>query len=335
MATTALAPRRTESLTTVRDLLEKSKPQLLDALPSRITPDRMARVALTSLRKNPALLDCDPNSILKAVFEAAQLGLEPDGVLGHAYLIPYKTECQLVPGYRGRMDLARRSGEVLSIAVELVRIGDEFDWQLGDSPRIYHKPSADPHRESLEITHVYAIAQLRGGGVQRCVMTRAQIDKHAQRYSAAVKAKRKDSPWNDELGVEWMMRKTVLIQLCKMLPVSVEVQRLYNREESLLYGDGGAGGPQTSRVATLGGLDDLTDRLLGGDDTPDAAADAGETPEPRPNPLDCGECGAMLVGGDPDVNPARYRCGTVYRNGYLAEQTPECAAAVPADAPEA
>jgi recombination protein RecT len=36
------------------------KAQIAAALPRHMTPDRMARIALTELRKNPDLMQCDP-----------------------------------------------------------------------------------------------------------------------------------------------------------------------------------------------------------------------------------------------------------------------------------
>jgi len=100
---------------TIQDLLKRMEPQIRKALPKHLEPERLARIALTEIRKNPKLLECSRESLLGAVMTAAQLGLEP-GVLGHAYLIPYwnnKTksyEVQFQIGYKGLLDLVRRSG---------------------------------------------------------------------------------------------------------------------------------------------------------------------------------------------------------------------------------
>src|SRR5580698_617148 len=86
---------------TFRQLLDQSKGQIANALPRHIDADKMMRVVMTSLQKNPALMDCDQGSVIGAVIEASQLGLMPDGILGEAYLVPYRGKCQLQPGYRG------------------------------------------------------------------------------------------------------------------------------------------------------------------------------------------------------------------------------------------
>ena len=77
----------------VRGLLEKMKGQFEMALPKHVTPDRLIRVALTAVQNTPKLLECDRRSLLSAVMTCAQLGLEPDGVLGQAYLVPFRARC--------------------------------------------------------------------------------------------------------------------------------------------------------------------------------------------------------------------------------------------------
>ena len=69
---------------------------------------------------------------------AAQMGLEP-GVNGQGYLIPYKTTCTFVPGWKGIVDIANRSGRS-SVWTGAVFVGDEFDYAMGDRPFITHKP---------------------------------------------------------------------------------------------------------------------------------------------------------------------------------------------------
>ena len=52
--------------------------ELGKALPSFITPERFVRIAVTSMRLNPKLAECSQMSILGALFQSAQLGLEPN-----------------------------------------------------------------------------------------------------------------------------------------------------------------------------------------------------------------------------------------------------------------
>ena len=101
--------RQGTKLLTVKNLLERAKPAMTGVLPKHITADKMVRVALGAVRTTPQLLKCDQMSLLGAIMESATLGLEPNGVLGDAYLVPYKKVCQFIPGYKGLVKLAIQS----------------------------------------------------------------------------------------------------------------------------------------------------------------------------------------------------------------------------------
>ena len=58
------------------------KEQIASALPKHMTPDRLARVVLTTIRTNPTLLECTVPSLMSCTMQAAQVGLGP-GLLGH------------------------------------------------------------------------------------------------------------------------------------------------------------------------------------------------------------------------------------------------------------
>src|SRR5436309_12826592 len=72
----------------IYQLIEAQKQEIARALPKHMDADRLARVAITTLRQTPRLLECTPQSLLGALMLSAQLGLEP-GPLGHAYLVPF------------------------------------------------------------------------------------------------------------------------------------------------------------------------------------------------------------------------------------------------------
>lgn len=198
---------------------EGFKKQLALALPKNLTAERMSRIALTELRKTPDLLRTDPKSFMGAIMQSAQLGLEPGSALGQAYLVPYGNQCQLILGYRGMIDLARRSGQVISLNAYAVREGDEFSYCLGLHPDIQHVPASDAKRSERPITFVYAVANLKGGGCQFEVLSRAEVE--------AVKAKAKSKNiWNSYF--EEMAKKTVIRRLFKYLPVSIEALQVAN-----------------------------------------------------------------------------------------------------------
>lgn len=201
---------------TIRDILIRSKEGLQQALPKHMTAERMIRVAMTVIQKTPKLMDCDKRSLIGAIVEASQLGLEPDGVLGHAYLVPYGNICQLIPGYKGLIDLSRRSGTIKTIEARIVYEKDEFDYSYGLNPKCEHRPSRLP--DPGKAIYVYAIGHLLNGGVQYEVMTVREVEAIRSRSRAS-----KNGPWVTDW--EAMAKKTVLRRLCKLLPVSVETQR--------------------------------------------------------------------------------------------------------------
>lgn len=217
---------------TIAAMMERYKSEIARALPKHLDADRLARIALTEFRKTPALLECDPKSLLGAVIQAAQLGLEPGSALGQCYLLPFKnsktgtTDVQFIVGYRGMIDLARRSGQIESINAYAVHEGDDFNVSLGLSPDIDHKPNWELDRSNPDtIQFVYAVAVLRGGAKQFEVMTRSQIEAIRKRSKAG-----HFGPWKTDY--EAMALKTVIRRLFKYLPASVEMVNAATLDEA-------------------------------------------------------------------------------------------------------
>lgn len=209
-------------------LLARSKSQIAAALPKHLSADRMARIATTEFRKNPELMGCDPVSFIGAVIQAAQIGLEPGSALGHAYLVPFwnsktnKKEVQLIPGYRGLIDLARRSGQIESISARVVYERDIFEFEYGLNEKLVHIPAQGD--DIGDMTYVYAVAKLKGGGHQFEVMSREQVMKFAKN----------SGPWKTHL--DEMARKTVIRRLFKYLPVSIEIAQAIELDNSVEEG---------------------------------------------------------------------------------------------------
>lgn len=206
---------------TVRSALEKMKPQLAMALPRHLTPDRLLRVTMTAVQQNPKLLDCDRTSLFAAVMTCAQLGLEPDGVLGQAYLVPRKGKVQFIPGYKGYITLSRNSGEISSIQAHEVRRGDQFSYAYGLDEHLHHIPAED--NEDAPITHFYAYGKFKDGGHVFEVMSRSKVDRirdNSDGYKAFKAGQIKSNPWDSDY-VE-MGRKTAIRRIAKYLPMSVQ-----------------------------------------------------------------------------------------------------------------
>lgn len=198
------------------------KNQMAMALPKTLTADRLTRIVMTEFRKTPALLRCDQQSLFGAVLQCAALGLEPGSALGHCYLLPYGKTCQLIIGYRGMIDLARRSGQIVSLSAYVVHEADDFHYELGLHPDIRHVPS--PSADRGPVIYVYAVAVLKDGGVQFEVMSRAEVESVRSRSKAG-----KSGPWVSDWDA--MAKKTVIRRLFKYLPVSIEAVRATEIDE--------------------------------------------------------------------------------------------------------
>ncbi len=217
----------------VGGLLKRMGPEIMAALPktTQLTPERLGRIALTTLRTTPALMQCSTQSLLGALVQCAQLGLEPDPRLGLAYLVPYGKDAQLIIGYRGLMHLARRSGEVVSIEAHVVHEADEFTVRFGMDGVLSHSPCLRGDRGKPFC--VYAIARLKGGACVWDVMSVEDVER------VRAKSKQRNSgPWVSDWSE--MARKTVVRRLAKYLPLSVEMADAESADGSVVTGlDGG------------------------------------------------------------------------------------------------
>ena len=219
----------TDKPKTLEDYLRQMAPAMAEALPKHMSVDRLLRLAMTTIRTTPELRQAHPASLLGAVMQAAQLGLEP-GLIGHCYLLPFKnkkkgiTEVQFIIGYKGMIDLARRSGHIQSIYAHAVYENDEFEYELGLEPKLKHKPYMDGDRG--QFIGAYAVAHFKDGGYQFEFMPKNEIEKRKSRSKAA---NSKFSPWHTDY--EEMAKKTVIRHMWKYLPISVELQHQVEYDE--------------------------------------------------------------------------------------------------------
>lgn len=209
-------------------LLNLKKAEIAKMLPQKMNAERLLKVAQIAATTTPALAECDIASLVGAIGQCAQMGLEPNTVLGHAYLVPFNTKrkdaqgkerwvksVQVIIGYKGLIDLARRSGQIVSIAAHEVCENDHFELVYGLDEKLNHTPAI---AERGEVIGFYAVAKLKDGGHCFEFMSRYQINE----IMANSQSKGAYGPWKDNF-VE-MGRKTVIRRLSKYLPLSVEFQ---------------------------------------------------------------------------------------------------------------
>lgn len=272
---------------TVKEYFEANKDALTALMPEfmKRNPNRMVTLALNCLRTTPKLMDCTLDSLFRAIIICAQFGLEPNTPQGHIYLIPFENrrkkvvEVQIILGYKGLIDLARRSGEIETITARVAYKGDDFSIEYGTVDAIKHIPKLDG--EPGAIIGVYAVAKLKGGGYQFEWMSVAQINKirdESQGYKTAKAFGRTNTPWHTNW--EEMAKKTAIRRLCKYLPMSIEMANAM-----ALDARGDAGKQQVELVEgeftilpeeAEDGAEDVTDQEEGGQSAAnDQASGAG------------------------------------------------------------
>lgn len=234
-----------EKIGTIRALITKRMPHLRNVIQRGIDPERFAKIAITVIGKSDKLLDCTPTSLLGCLMQSAQLGLDLDPALGLAYMVPYKDTATFIPGYKGLMELARRSQGVSRIVARAVYENDDFEFELGTNDWIHHKP-VDGDRGAL--THVYAIAHLVPPGVldmkrgsrgtwepspatvEFVVLTRADVEKFRDRSRA-----KNSGPWVTDY--EAMCLKTAVRRLATWLPKNPELAKAVRLDEQADAGE--------------------------------------------------------------------------------------------------
>jgi recombination protein RecT len=222
-----LSPKQSAIATLNSQFSNYEKKVLPDLLEKHgISVPQFIQVVMSEIKKNEKLLQAfmeNPSSMFASILAGAEIGLIPSDMIGEFYLIPrnlkqadgkYKMSVTPLIGYKGLVNIILRGGEVSRVHTEVVYEGDVFEPIYGLEPNIIHKPNFDVPRTSDKIKYAYAVAKMKSGEYQFCVMTRAEIEgvRNMSKNS-------NDLYFNDKMGINrWMERKCALIQLSKMLP---------------------------------------------------------------------------------------------------------------------
>lgn len=268
-----------ETTDSARSLIQRLAPEIRAALPQHLSPERVGRICLTEIRKNPKLLDCTQQSLAAAIIQSAQLGLELGSGLNLAWLIPsnnkqqdgsYAMEARFEMGYQGLMELARRSGKILSIDPHVVYADDEFEVTYGLDSKLHHKPVQRRKEKPADdsIIGAYAVAELpapSGCNLRQWVwVERWEID-----YIRS-KSKQPNGPgWT--LWFAAMCRKTAIKQLCKYLPKTAELARAIEVDDA-------------ADMGTQDLISDLTIDANVVNVTPDVPPEPSTKPQDAPKP---------------------------------------------------
>lgn len=187
---------------------------------SPITGPALMRGALQLIKKNVALQKCSEFSLFAAIVEVGQSGLSLDVHLGQSYLVPIAGECQMWLGWRGMVELARRSGEIAEIVSEIRYSKDRFNISYGTARNIEHVPADVPVSKRGAILGAYAIADRIVNGNLRPEFEYMDIEQINSIKNVVLKRKKSDKPGAWETNEDEMIRKTPIRRLAKRLPQS-------------------------------------------------------------------------------------------------------------------
>ncbi|WP_298579396.1 recombinase RecT [uncultured Olegusella sp.] len=218
----------------IRRLLANNWDKISAVMPKHMSSERLFQLAVSSINQTPKLAECDAMSLCSCVMKCSALGLEPSAVdgLGMAYVLPYrnhgKMQAQFILGYKGIIELCRRSGQLKSIHAQAVYEGDEYThWEDEGGQHFKFVANKDAEHTESKLTDVYMCAQLMGGGFVFETMTKKEVDAIRKRSKAASSG---FSPWSTDY--EAMALKTVIRHAAKYLPVSVEAKTAVAEDEN-------------------------------------------------------------------------------------------------------
>ncbi len=228
----------------VQDALMPLLPNLASSLPKHLTGERMFQIVVTAIDQNPAIKECELSSVVGCIMQASILGFKPVNNLGQVYFIPYndrqsgKKFLQMQIGYKGYIDLARRSGQIKMLYAEVVKENDHFEYELGLDPKLIHKPFTG---DRGKVTHVYGVAHYNDGGYNFIVMTRDEVER--LRLRNPFQKSNATGAWSTDWDA--MAKAKVIKQLSKYMPLSEDMQTAVTSDESVIKVDDVADNPVT------------------------------------------------------------------------------------------
>lgn len=215
--------------------IAKEQDRFIGLLPKTLPFVRFEQIVFSAMVRNPDIALCTKASVVLSCMQAAELGMEVGGVLGEAFLVPFKNkrngtmECTLIMGYQGLKSLAYQSPRVLAIRSVLVYPDEVFHVTEGTSPSIEHVPIIGPKRDPMgkDVHAAYAVVHLAGPATVQCAIGKADLD-HLK--ATAKSAKNPLSPWHYATAA--MYKKTPLRHVCKQIPLSDGLRRAIEIEDN-------------------------------------------------------------------------------------------------------
>lgn len=220
MAETAVAKKDTFSVALSSDL-ESHK----GALPANFNVERFVQNSVALLNGNDVLANFARQygtaQIKQGLLRAAYQDL--DALNAEVYLIPYGSQLQFMPSFKGMTKMAKRysTRKVKDIYSKVVRDGDTFEETIvNGQPSINF--TAKPFNNGEPIG-VFAVCLFEDGGMLYETMSKDEVEK-CRKSSKAQNSPAWKNFWSE------MARKTVMRRLCKSITLNMdsEAQKMFN-----------------------------------------------------------------------------------------------------------
>ena len=275
---------------------------IANAIPNQLKREQFATAVISAVSINPELGKCTPSTILSAALQGVALGLAPSPQLGQFYMVPFRdtkagtVNAVFVPGYKGYIQLAYRSGQYADLDARPVVDGEYKGLDRITGRPVFEWIEDDTIREQMAVVGYMAYFELVNGARKVLYWSKEKMIAHADRYSPAFSREAVNTPkfqkvsYEDYLAGnypkadEWkyssfwykdfdtMACKTMLRQLItKWGPVSIEMQTAIDKDtqSEVVGADYGAGFAEAA-------IPDVPDYV-------DAEVE-DITPEPEPEP---------------------------------------------------
>lgn len=212
----------------------------------------------SAVNNNPALAECDAQTIISAALLGQSLHLKPSPQLGYFYMVPFNNkkkgckEAQFQIGYKGYLQLAIRTGEYLDIDAIEIREGEYKGRNRLTGKPEFEFEDDDSLRENLPVVGYMAYFEMKNGYIKRLYWSKEKMLKHADEYSQAFNLQKYKElqagqiPQNElwKYSSFWyknfdeMAKKTMLRQLLsKHGLLSTEMQRAVESDQAVITED--------------------------------------------------------------------------------------------------
>ena len=212
----------------------------------------------SAVNTNPALAECDPQTIISAALLGQSLHLKPSPQLGYFYMVPFNNrkkgtkEAQFQLGYKGYLQLAIRTGEYIDIDAIEIKEGEYKGRDKFTGRPKFEFVEDDDIRENLPVVGYMAYFEMKNGYIKRLYWSKTKMENHADTYSMAFDLEKYHDLQEGKIpqSEQWkyssfwyknfdeMAKKTMLRQLLsKHGLLSTEMQKAVESDQAVITKD--------------------------------------------------------------------------------------------------